>query len=102
MSGVKVAGKTITINLDFTDTHRQFVLQVKHSVLNYFEGKQDKAADLTLHLSTAEFGKLLTRAESFPDAMTAGEITTEGNPQALAELAGLLDTFDFWFNIIEP
>jgi len=45
---------------------------------------------------------LLTRQESFADALTAGEVRTEGNRQALAELAGLLDTFDFWFNIVEP
>jgi len=29
-------------------------------------------------------------------------MTTEGNLQALAGLAGLLDSFDFWFNIVEP
>jgi len=45
---------------------------------------------------------LLTRQDSFADALTTGEVKTEGNPQTLAELAGLLDTFDFWFNIVEP
>jgi len=29
-------------------------------------------------------------------------VKTEGDPQALADLAGLLDSFDFWFNIVEP
>ena len=39
LEGPKAAGKTITINLDLTDTRRQYVLQVKNSVLNNF-GRQ--------------------------------------------------------------
>lgn len=102
LNGPKAAGKTITINLDLTDTHQQYVLQVKNCVLNYFEGQQAKDADLTLRLTGPEFGTLLTRQESFADAVQAGQVKTEGDPQALADLAGLLDSFDFWFNIVEP
>ena len=102
LDGPRAAGKTITINLDLTDTRQQYLLQVKNCVLNYFEGRQAKDADLTLHLTSPELAALLTRQEAFADALTAGKVTTEGNPQALADLAGLLDTFDFWFNIVEP
>ena len=37
-----------------------------------------------------------------PCLIASGEMTTEGNPQALAALAGLLDSLDFWFTIVEP
>ena len=102
LDGPAAAGKTITIDLDLTDTRQQYLLQVKNSVLSYSGGRQAKDADLTLHLTRAGFTALLTRQESFADALTAGEVKTEGNRQALAELARLLDTFDFWFNIVEP
>lgn len=91
LNGPRAAGKTITINLDLTDTHQQYVLQVKNCVLNYFEGQQAKDADLTLHLTRPEFGTLLTRQESFADAVHAGQVKTEGDPQALADLAGHQD-----------
>ena len=71
-------------------------------MLNHFEGRQAKDADLTLHLSSPDLAAMLTRQESFEDAAQAGQVKTEGNPQALADLAGLLDSFDFWFNIVEP
>jgi hypothetical protein len=40
LNGPRAAGKTIIINLDLTDTHQQYVLQVKNCVLNYFEGAE--------------------------------------------------------------
>ena len=102
LDGRKAAGKSIKINLDLTDTHEQYLLQLRNSVFNYFEGQQAKDADLTLRLSRAQFGALLARPQSVPDALKTGKVRTEGNPRALADLAKLLDTFDFWFNIIEP
>jgi alkyl sulfatase BDS1-like metallo-beta-lactamase superfamily hydrolase len=39
---------------------------------------------------------------TLPDAVQGKWVTLEGDRGALAELAAMLDTFGFWFNLIEP
>ena len=36
------------------------------------------------------------------DEIASGEVKVQGSVDALSELVSLLDTFDFWFNIVEP
>ena len=32
----------------------------------------------------------------------AGEVKLQGQPQAFSDFTGLLDNFNFWFNIVTP
>jgi len=36
------------------------------------------------------------------DAIKSGDLKVEGNQQTLPDLMGLLDTYNFWFNIVTP
>ena len=53
---------------------------------------------MTVHPGLWRQARLKT---ALADLVAAGAIGGEG-VDALATLAGLLDRFDFWFNIIEP
>ena len=44
----------------------------------------------------------MTRRVSLGDVMTEGTATIDGNANALSDLLDLLDTFDFWFEIVMP
>ena len=34
--------------------------------------------------------------------LAAGKASSDGNPERLADFLSLLDTFEFWFNIVTP
>ena len=40
--------------------------------------------------------------EALDAAVAAGEVTIDGDTGALQTLMGLLDTFEFWFDIVTP
>ncbi|MGF1470611.1 MAG: alkyl/aryl-sulfatase [Rubrobacteraceae bacterium] len=102
LNGPRAAGKTITVNFDFTDTKAQYVLKLENAVLNYSGGKQAEDADATITLTRAALDELVLGEAALQDKLTSGEVAIEGDQSKLNELLSLLDTFDFWFNIVEP
>ena len=102
LNGPKAAGKVITINASFTDIDELYLLVVENGVLNYTLGKQSADADATLTTTREVLDKVLLGEATMADVLTAGEATIEGNPAKLVEFLSLLDTFEFWFNIVTP
>jgi alkyl sulfatase BDS1-like metallo-beta-lactamase superfamily hydrolase len=43
-----------------------------------------------------------TTQTSLPHQIAAGIAKVQGNESALHEFIGLLDSFEFWFNIVTP
>jgi alkyl sulfatase BDS1-like metallo-beta-lactamase superfamily hydrolase len=41
-------------------------------------------------------------SEPFEEQVTAGAITNDGERSTIETFLGLLDTFEFWFNIVTP
>lgn len=39
---------------------------------------------------------------TFDDEVASAAIQVEGNAEAASDLLSLLDTFEFWFNIVTP
>ncbi|GHV64926.1 SDS hydrolase SdsA1 [Spirochaetia bacterium] len=102
LDGLKAEGKELTINFDFTDIGRQYVLKLENSVLNYWEGKQAADADLSVTLSKKVLIELLLgKLRAAWDVVTQG-IKFSGDIKKLAELAGLLDRVEPGFNIVTP
>jgi alkyl sulfatase BDS1-like metallo-beta-lactamase superfamily hydrolase len=50
---------------------------------------------------TADDASLLAQV-TLDDAITAGDVKVDGRKEAIGEFFGMLDTFDFWFNIVTP
>ncbi len=100
--GPKAAGKKIVLNAHFTDIDERYLLVVENGVLNYAIGKQDPEADATLTLSRTALDEVILGEAKLADKLAAGEAQISGNPEKLMEFLSLMDTFEFWFNIVTP
>jgi alkyl sulfatase BDS1-like metallo-beta-lactamase superfamily hydrolase len=100
LNGPKANGKKATINMDFTDTREKYVVTLDNSVLNYTGNKQVKDADCTVTLTRANLNDIILGQAKLPQLITAGTVRVQGNAKALQEVLGLLDTFEFWFDIV--
>lgn len=101
LNGPKAAGKKIALNVDFTDLKKQYGLTVENGVLNYSDGLLPQS-DATLKLTKATMNDIQMGKVKLNDAISANNVTLEGNKQSVEDFVGLLDTFPFWFNIVTP
>lgn len=102
LNGPKAEGRRISIGVAFADTAEEYLLKVENGVLNHFAGKWDKAPDAVLTLTRTALNEVLLRQATVQDKLSSGEVSIEGDPGKLAELFGLMDDFDPWFNIVTP
>jgi len=100
--GPHAAGKKLVFNANFTDIGEQYVLAVENGVQNYWLGKQAAAADLTIHLTRAALDQAVLGETTLAEKLASGEVRIEGDAGKLAEFLGLMDNFEFWFNIVTP
>jgi alkyl sulfatase BDS1-like metallo-beta-lactamase superfamily hydrolase len=100
--GPKAAGKKIVLNAIFPDIDEEYLLIVENGVLNYALGKQDPEADATLTLSRTALDEVILGEAKLADKLSAGEAQISGSPEKLVEFLSLMDTFEFWFNIVTP
>ena len=102
LNGEKADGKKIVINWSFTDTDEQYALNLQNSALTYRADWQAPDADVTFTLARPTLDAITLGQTSFGKEVAAGTIKVEGNGQKLAELMGLLDTFDPTFAVVTP
>jgi len=102
LNGPKAAGKKITLNMQFSDTQETYVLALENSALNHTLGQQAQDADATFTLTRDSLDKIIMGVSSLDKLIEAGELKVQGKKEALFELLSLLDTFEFWFNIVTP
>jgi alkyl sulfatase BDS1-like metallo-beta-lactamase superfamily hydrolase len=100
LNGPKAAARKFTLNFNFTDTKEKYLLSVENGVLNYSKGKQAKDADCTATLTRSTLNGIILGETKLAGAITAGDVKLQGEPKKLQEFLGLLDSFEFWFNII--
>jgi len=100
--GPKAEGKVMTFNTNFTDINEQYVLSVENGVLNYTKGKQVDKADATLITTRATLDQIALGEARLVDKLATGEAKIEGSQEKLVEFLSLMDTFEFWFNIVTP
>lgn len=98
----RAEGKKLIINWNFTDTHKQYVLNLSNSALTHTEGAQAPDADATLTLTRDTLDAITLQKTTFAEAINKGLIKTEGSPEKFKELLGMLDAFDPAFAIVEP
>jgi alkyl sulfatase BDS1-like metallo-beta-lactamase superfamily hydrolase len=102
LNGPQAAGKTIIINANFRDSTEQYVLTVENGVLNYTGNKQADNADAAVTLTRTALGEIALGGTTLEEKIAAGEAKVEGSQEKLVEFLSLLDTFEFWFNIVTP
>ena len=97
----KSAGKTFSINIDFTDIDKRYTLFVENSVLNHSQ-KQIKKADVDLTMSMKIMNDVQLKETTFDQAIKDGSVKINGDKKVFDDFLSMLDNFDFWFNIVTP
>ena len=102
LNGPDAASARITINLSLTDTGERAVLELTNGSLNHSIGRQDDAADVTITVARPVLSAVVLGEMPAADAVAQGLLKADPDAKPLEQLLGFLDTFDFWFNIVEP
>lgn len=102
LNGPDAAGTTLRFDAVFTDLDTRYSLLIDNGVLNYFEGTTDPEATATITLTRAALDDVTLGMATFAEKVDAGEITIDGSRADVETFLGLLDTFEFWFDIVTP
>ncbi|MPW36028.1 alkyl/aryl-sulfatase [Vibrio sp. B1Z05] len=97
----KAAGKAFVMNMNFTDLDEKYSLYVENSVLNHTKKLAEKP-DVSLELTKATLDDVQLGNITLEKAIADGSIKLDGDPEVLKDFVGMLDNFNFWFNIVTP
>jgi alkyl sulfatase BDS1-like metallo-beta-lactamase superfamily hydrolase len=101
LNSEKAAGKKMLLNVDFTDLKQTYALTVDNSVLTYNK-KAAAKADATMTLTKATLSRIQLGEITLDQAVASGDVKIDGRKEAFGEFLGMLDNFNFWFNIVTP
>jgi len=97
----KAAGKKMKIGFNFTDVNELYTLFLENSTLNNRRGLEDDA-DTTIVTTRATLDNIMLGELTIAKGIKSGAIKVEGIKGKFKELQGMLDDFEFWFNIVTP
>ncbi|QRY81735.1 MBL fold metallo-hydrolase [Pseudomonas sp. PDNC002] len=102
LSAEKAEGEDFSINLVLPDKNEQYLLELKNSHLNNIKGVQSENAGQTVTIDRADLNRLMLKEVSPVRLVFEGKLKSSGNPLLLAKLFGMLEDFNFWFDIVTP
>ncbi len=102
LNGPRAAGKVVTLNLSLTDTGETAVLELRSGALSHSVGRTAREADATVALSREALNGVLLGQAELEAEIANGSIAVDPHVAPLRELLDLLDTFELWFNVVEP
>lgn len=102
LNAEKAEGEDFAINLVLPDKNEQYLLELKNSHLNNIKGVQSENAGQTVTIDRADLNRLMLREVSPVRLVFEGKLKSSGNPLLLAKLFGMLEDFNFWFDIVTP
>ncbi|WP_421203901.1 alkyl/aryl-sulfatase [Aeromonas enteropelogenes] len=97
----KAAGKKMVVNMDFTDIGEKHTLSLENAVLNHTT-RYATSPDVTVTLSKQTLDDIQLGQGTLEQKIASGEIKIQGDQQTFSDFVGLLDKFNFWFNIVTP
>ena len=102
LDGDRAAGTSLELTFRVTDRDEVHAVGVSHGALHHVHGRAARGAQATVALAHDALLALVTGTKPLADLESAGAVVIEGDRSALETLLGLLDTFRFWFPIVEP
>ncbi|QTH11439.1 alkyl/aryl-sulfatase, partial [Vibrio fluvialis] len=97
----KAEGKKFAINLNFTDLDEKYTLYLEDSVLIHTKKQSDKP-NVTLTLTKSVLDDVQLGNVTLEKAIANGDIQLKGDKEVFKDFVGMLDRFNFWFNIVTP
>ncbi len=101
LNGPNAAGKSSRIHLAFRDAGEDYTLILDHGVLRHRRGNSGDA-DVSLTLTRRGFLALAMLGQPVSALVAQGVIDATGDLSVVEDLMGLLDEFEFWFDIVTP
>ena len=98
----KAGDSHITLNFDFGEKDGKYLVELENGVLNNTAGEQADNADATITLDRASLDAIMLGETTLDKAVADGKVKVTGDSAKLGELTAMLDTFEFWFNIVTP
>ena len=102
LNGPRAAEKAYEFDVAFTDTDTRYLLEVTNGVLVYTEGASSADATASLTLTRRAIDAIVLGESDFDALIADGSIHLDGDADAFADFVSLLDTFEFWFDIVTP
>ncbi len=101
LNGAKAGDREITIAAHFPDVRDEWTLLVRNGALSHRHSIAGDA-DATPTIDRADLDAIVLRTTTLPALLKAGKATLDGDADAVHDFLGLLDDFDFWFDIVTP
>jgi alkyl sulfatase BDS1-like metallo-beta-lactamase superfamily hydrolase len=101
LNGREAGDRTITLVLEISDLDEVWSLMVRNGALSHRRGDDD-GADARVTIARGDLDDLILGVAPIADQIADGRAKLGGDRQALEDFVGLLDSFEFWFNIVEP
>ncbi|HEY1237878.1 MAG TPA: alkyl sulfatase dimerization domain-containing protein [Solirubrobacterales bacterium] len=101
LNGAKAGDLRSTIVCVLPDIDESWTLMLRHGTLSHRSGA-DAEADATVRINRSDLNEVILGAANLEGLLQEGTATVDGDAQALHDLLGLLDDFEFWFNIVTP
>lgn len=95
-------GELLTFNLNFQDTHENFVIRIENSVFHYSQKPLDKNADASFYLTRSFFLNMAILKEFDLNKLMNSGLKIEGDKLKAIKFLRMLDPPKADFNIIEP
>ena len=102
LNGPAAADEELRFTATFTDLDVTYDLVVANGVLNHAKGRGDPGADAVLTLTRTALDDVTLGVATLDEKVDKGEIAIDGDRAAFTRFLGLLDTFEFWFDIVTP
>jgi len=102
LNGMKAAESPMGINFDLPDQNKKYYLQIKNGVLNYFGDKNSDTADLSITINRKDLDSLIVGKATTEDLEKSDKLSIKGEKGNFQKFLSLFDTFNPWFNLIQP
>jgi len=102
LNGPAAADEELRFTATFSDLDVTYDLVVANGVLNHAKGRGDPGADAVLTLTRTALDDVTLGVATLDEKVDKGEIAIDGDRAAFTRFLGLLDTFEFWFDIVTP
>ena len=101
LNGANAGDRQITINIRFPDLDADYALMLRNGALSHRAGTHD-TADASITVDRTAFNDVILGQTTLADQINNGTATLDDDQNAVHEFIDLLDTFEFWFNIVTP
>jgi alkyl sulfatase BDS1-like metallo-beta-lactamase superfamily hydrolase len=102
VDGPRAAARDMALDFTFPDIDETHNVTVRNGALSHRRTSGNDDADAHVTIPRALLDRILLGETTLEEALASGDITVDGDVATFQAFVGLLDRFEFWFNIVTP